>query len=126
LGSPLFAEQLGPTWYPAEGSFRWMPKRATVVLHGPATPGEKLFLAGYCPAQSVKAGPLKVMAGVDGAPVGQSVLARPNEMFELNFPLPAEAVGKAKIEVAIELDRTFKNPSDGRDLGLIFVTISVR
>ena len=30
-------------------TFRWMPKRATVVLHGPAAPGARLFLNGYCP-----------------------------------------------------------------------------
>ena len=29
-GSPLFEGQLGPTWYWSEGTYRWMPKQATV------------------------------------------------------------------------------------------------
>jgi hypothetical protein len=125
-GNALFSDQLGPAWYPIDAGFRWMPKRATVMLRGPAAPGARLFLTGYCPAQAVKAAPLHVTVGVDGAVVGQAVLTKPDAAFDLDFPLPPQAVGKAKIEVAIELDRTFVIPSDGRQLGLTFGTISVR
>jgi hypothetical protein len=125
-GNALFSDQLGPTWYPIDVGFRWMPKRATVVLRGPAAPGARLFLTGYCPAAIVKTAPLHVTVSVDGAAVGQATLAKPDAGFELDFPLPPQAVGKAKIEVAIELDRTFVLPSDGRQLGLTFGTISVR
>ena len=125
-GNSLFSGQLGPEWYPVDVGFRWMPKRATVVLRGPAAPGAKLFLAGYCPAAIVKTAPLHVTVSVDGSAVGQATLAKPDAGFELDFPLPPQTVGKAKIEVAIELDRTFVLPSDGRQLGLTFGTISVR
>jgi hypothetical protein len=125
-GNRLFSAQLGPTWYPIEGTFRWMPKRATVVLHGPAVPGVRLFLSGYFYAGQVRTAPLKVTVGVDGAAVGQATLTKPDAAFELNFPLPPQAVGKAKIEVAIEVDRTFVIPTEGRELGLIFGSIAVR
>jgi hypothetical protein len=125
-GNPLFSEQLGPTWYSVDAGFRWMPKRATVVLRGPAAPGARLFLNGYCPAAIVKTAPLHLTVSVDGAAVGQATLAKPDAGFALDFPLPPQAVGKAKIEVAIELDRTFVLPSDGRQLGVTFGTISVR
>ena len=126
VGNPLFSDQLGPTWYQIEGTFRWMPKRATVVLRGPAAPGTRLFLNGYFSARPGKPEPLKVAVSVDGAAVGQAALTKPDALFELNFPLPPEAVGKAKIEVAIEVDRTFVAPSTVRELGLIFGSIAVR
>jgi hypothetical protein len=125
-GNPLFAEQLGPTWHAIEGAHRWMPKRATVLLRGPAAPGAKLFLSGYCVAQQVKTGPLRVTASVDGTSIGHADLTKPDADFELAFPLPAQSVGKAQIEVAVEVDRTFVVPSEGRELGLVFGTISVR
>ena len=74
----------------------------------------------------MKPEPLKVAVSVDGAAVGQAALTKPDALFELNFPLPPEAVGKARIEVAIEVDRTVVAPSTVRELGLIFGSIAVR
>ncbi|MCC7175985.1 MAG: hypothetical protein IT159_12380 [Bryobacterales bacterium] len=125
-GSPLFAAQLGPSWHKIEGAYRWMPKRATVVLHGPSSPGAKVYLSGFCAAALLKSGPLRVTVGVDGARVGEAELTRPDAAFDLAFPLPAESVGKPQIEVAIEVDRTFTVAGDGRELGLVFGTVSVR
>ena len=34
-GDPNRAESFGPTWFPPEGGFRWMPKSATVRLSAP-------------------------------------------------------------------------------------------
>jgi hypothetical protein len=126
VGNALFADQLGPTWYAIEDTFRWMPKRATVVLRGPAAPGARLFLNGYFASRPGKAVPLNVTVGVDGSTVGQAALTQPDAVFELNFPVPPEAVGKPKIEVAIEVDRTFVAPSNPRELGLVFGSIAVR
>lgn len=126
VGNPLFSGQLGPTWYPIDNASRWMPKRATVVLPGPAAPGARLFLNGYYSARPGKTALLNVVVSVDGAAVGQAALTKPEAVFELNFALPPQAVGKARIEVAIEVDRTFPAPSGGRELGLIFGTIAVR
>ncbi len=126
VGSPLFADQLGPAWYRIEGSFRWMPRRATVFLHGPVTPDARLHLSGYCPARQVKTKPLRLTVSVDGAVVGEAQLTKPDATFELSFPVPRQSLGKAKVEVAIAVDRTFVVPSDGRELGLVFGTISIR
>ena len=125
-GNPLYAEQFGPTWHAIEGGYRWMPKRATVLLHGPSAPGANLFLSGFCVARHVKTGPLRVTVSVDGTSIGHADLTKPDATFELTFPLPAQSVGKARIEVAVEVDRTFVVPSDGRELGLVFGAISVR
>ncbi|HSW48835.1 MAG TPA: hypothetical protein VLH09_01610, partial [Bryobacteraceae bacterium] len=106
VGSPLFADQLGQTWYPVEGAFRWMPKRATVILRGPDSPGAQLHLSGFCPAQQVQAKPLGVAVSVDGIIVGRAALSQPDAVFDLSFPLPARTVGAAQMEVAIEVERT--------------------
>lgn len=125
-GNPLFAAQLGPTWYPAEGIYRWMPKRATVWLHGPVDAGQRLYLTGFCAAASVREKPLPVSVSVDGELVGRTLLTQPDAAFALEYPLPAPAVGKPRIEVAVEVGHTFHPPGDARALGLVFGTISVR
>jgi hypothetical protein len=126
VGSPLFTGQLGPTWHSIEGGFRWMPERATVVLGGPASPGAKLYLSGFCPAQQVASKPLGVTVRVDGITVGRARLSQPDASFDLIFPMPAQTVGKVKVEVAIEVERTFAAGSDRRALGLVFGTIAIR
>jgi hypothetical protein len=70
------------------------------------------------------AGPVNVTVTVDGVklppqPVRESA-------FELAFELPAEAVGKSAVAVAVEVSRTFAPPSDPRELGLAFGTFEVR
>src|SRR5262249_32703193 len=57
VGSLLFADQIGSTWYPSEGSYRWMPKWAGVVL---PPSGDQLVIRGYAPAATVKEGPVTV------------------------------------------------------------------
>ncbi|MFB3776823.1 MAG: hypothetical protein ACE141_04405 [Bryobacteraceae bacterium] len=126
VGSPLFADQLGPTWYPIEGAFRWMPKHATVALRGPDAPGSQIHLRGWCPAQQVVTKPLGIAVSVDGIVVGRARLSKPDGVFDLTFPMPGSVVGKARIEVAIEVERTFAVGVDARSLGLAFGTIAVR
>jgi hypothetical protein len=69
---------------------------------------------------------LDVTVSVDGAAVGRDTLTKPDAPFDLAYPLPAQSVGKPKIEVAIDVDHTFVVPTDGRELGLVFGTISIR
>ncbi len=126
VGSQAFVDQIGPTWYQIEGKFRWMPKRATVSLHGPVTPDARLHLSGFCPSQQAVQKPLTLTVSVDGVIVGRPQISRSNAPFELVLPLSAQSLGKPKIEVAIEVDRTFSVPGDQRELGLIFGTIQVR
>ena len=94
----------------------------SLLVHNIAFAGRK----DHMPIRPGKAVPLNVTVGVDGATVGQAALTQPDAVFELNFPVPPEAVGKPKIEVAIEVDRTFVAPSNPRELGLVFGSIAVR
>jgi len=125
-GNPLFADQMGPEWYPIEGSFRWMSKRATVRLGAPRSAGERLYISGYCPAQQVDKGPLKVIVGADGRLYPPFFLTEPDARFEISFPLPDGLVGQDSVQVSVEVERTLVSPSDGRSLGLVFGSFAIR
>src|SRR5205807_6634011 len=96
MGDATHANQLGPSWYPREGGYRWMPKRASVILRGPGEPGEKLYLKGYCPAAALQADALAVEVSVDGEKLPAEWVRKRDAEFSFSFPLPAEATGKAK------------------------------
>jgi hypothetical protein len=126
LGNDSLAGQLGPTWYPNEGGFRWMPKRATVTLRGPRATSEKLYIGGACPAAALKSGPLKVQVSVDGEKLAPLWIRQPEEQFSLTLELPHQVVGRSSIEIVVELDRTFFVPPDSRELGLAFRYFEIR
>ena len=126
VGSALAADYLRGAWYDREGDHRWMGKQAGVILAGPEAAGEQLHLAGYCSARQIAAGPLGGKVLVDGDEVGELHLTQGDASFEAAFPLPAEALGKASLEVTVQLERTFRAPGDARDLGLVFGSFAIR
>jgi hypothetical protein len=123
VGDPRVENQLGPTWYPNEGGFRWMPKRATVKLRGR---GEKLYLKGSCPGVALQAGPLKMRVVVDGEMLGQGIRVQEGA-FAFEFKLPARITGRPVVEVSMELDHTFRaSATDTRELGVVFGSFEIR
>jgi len=126
MGDDSHANQLGPSWYPREGSYRWMPKRASVVLPGPRGPGEKLYLKGYCPAAALQSGALGVEVTVDGEKLPVVSVRNPDAEFSFSFTMPADATGKAKIAIELEVSRTFHAPGDPRELGLVVASMEIR
>jgi hypothetical protein len=119
--SPLTSYLLGPEWYPSDGGHRWMPKRATLRIAGPAADGKSLILRGNCPAPQL---PVTVTVSVEGVKLGAQTIRESG--FELTFRLPPVAAGKPVLSVAVETDRTFKPDSDPRELGLAFGSFEVR
>ncbi len=126
VAEPIFARQLGPGWYQIQGNHRWMGRRATVRLGGPRSGDEKLYVEGYCPAERLRDGPVRLRFQVDGEPVGEVEVKQPRAWFRFAFELPAKCVGKPKVEVAVEVDRTFRIPGDGRELGMVFGSFAIR
>jgi hypothetical protein len=126
VGDPAYASLLGPEWYQPEQHFRWMSKRATVKLSGPTSPSEKLYITGYVPAMLLQAGPVELHVRADGREIGSATLQQPDQMFSLEFALPAELVGQASIEIAVEVNRTIHAPGDPRELGVIVQSFEIR
>jgi len=125
-GKPWFADQIGAGWQPIEGGYRWMGRRAEITLGGPQTPGETLYVAGFCPARQVAAGPLEFRVSVNGDRPHRVHLTRGDRGFEFRFPLPEQLIGKESVLVSLEVDRTFSPPGDNRELGLAFGLLAIR
>lgn len=126
VANPLYGNRLGPTWYPIEQDFRWMPKTATVRIAGPKKTGQMLEVTGYTPAVLVARGPLVVSLRGDGIDIGSASLNRPNQDFNLKFPLPSSLVGRPVIELQIEVSHTILAGRDPRTLGLVIQTFTIR
>ena len=126
VADPLTAYLLGPEWYPRDSDHRWMPQRATLRMAAPASPGRKLYLHGYCTPEQLQAGPLALTVAVDGTAFPAAAIPCGGPGFELSFPLPDAVVGHPEMHVSLEVTRTFRPPSDPRDLGLAFGTFEIR
>ena len=126
VGDPVYTARLGPTWHSIENGFRWMPKTATIQLSGPASADEKLHVTGYAPAVALASGPVTLRFQAAGHGIGSATLRTPAAKFALEFPLPADLVGQYAVEISVEANKVFRVPGDGRELGMVFGTFSIR
>ncbi|HKW97876.1 MAG TPA: hypothetical protein VJN43_09075 [Bryobacteraceae bacterium] len=126
VGNPAMAYLLGPQWYDPEGDHRWMPKRATLRMAGPQSPGEKLLVAGRCSEAELAQGAVKVRVSVDGMSLPEARLGQHDADFHLMFNLPNQLVGRKQVEITVETSRTFHVPGDVRELGLSFGIFEIR
>jgi hypothetical protein len=126
VSDPLVVRRLGPTWYPREGRFRWMPRSATVQMPGPRSSTQKLYVTAVCPALQLDQGPLEMTLKIDGIPLPPVHFTQPNRNTTFSFDLPAETIGKAAIQITIELSRTMRVGADHRDLGVAFGRFQIK
>jgi hypothetical protein len=126
VGDPNYASLVGPTWYPPEQGFRWMPKIATVKLSNPLTEGLKLHVSGYAPAAVLAAGPVTLRFSTQMIEIGSATIKKADEPFSLEFPMPATLVGQGTFELTIEANKAMHPPGDPRDLAMVFGTFSIR
>jgi hypothetical protein len=126
VGNDLVADQLGPTWYPGSGGWRWMPQHATVKLRGPRGPADKLYLVGFGAAVALKSGPIGMQVSVDGEKLSRVSVIKPDVIFTFSFDLPAKLTGRSVVEVAVDLDRTFLVPPGNKPLGLPLISFEIR
>lgn len=136
VGRLAYSARLGPSWYSIENGFRWMPKSATVLLAGPKSPGGRLYVTGFAVARALASGPVTLHFRVSadseprpsgsGQEIGAVTIAEPDRPFQCDFALPDKLVGAYPIELWIEASKTLRIPGDGRELGMVFGTFSIR
>jgi hypothetical protein len=124
VGQPLYADQLGPAWYPADGGYRWMPRIATVRIGGPQQ-GEQLHINAFCPESQFTQGPLPIQIRANGRDLGTQLVKPGSTTVHLTYALPESLVGESEVELTILVGRSVRPPEDGRELALAFGTISV-
>jgi len=125
-GNPLLSYLLGPEWREPDTDFRWMSRRATVRIGGPASAAQRLYLRGYCAPQLCAAGPVRLAISVEGVALPQATIPQGETSFQLDLPLPPQAFGKPAIELRLEADRTVTTPTDNRPVSLAFGVFEVR
>jgi hypothetical protein len=124
-GDPLYALLLGPTWYPAERGFRWMPRTASVRISGPRLPGATLHVTGFAPEALLAAGLPVLRFRIGEREVGKATIRTP-EGFALDFPAPADLAGQDEVEISIEVSKVLRPAGDQRELGMVFGTFEFR
>lgn len=125
-GKLAFAAQLGPMWYQIEHGQRWMPKLATVRLRAPQTADERLYVTGWCPAEQVVKGPLRIDIAAGSKPLPEAAILRVAGPFRLSLRLPRGFEAQPALDLVVALERTFRVVGDRRDLGLVFGTFEIR
>ena len=68
LGHPPVGELLGPTWYPSEGDFRWMPQEATVKIGLPEGRVGQILVDTICVPMLLKDGPIVLSIALNDVP----------------------------------------------------------
>lgn len=126
VGNALSTPKLGEGWYQAEGTHRWMAKRASLMVARPRAPGEKLRIQGYAPAFLLKDGPLRLTVSAEGRGIGVSELNKPDSTFTVEFTLPAALAGEGQMRLTLEVNKVVRPPSESRNLGLAITSIAVR
>jgi len=126
VGASYFASQVGAGWYGLEDGFRWSRQSAAVYLPGPGAAGKKLMVHGFAPPEQIKAGPLHFALTIDGQKQPVKIIDQTNPEFHFEYDLPADVVGRPKIEIAFTIDRTIRVPTDNRDFGLTFGEFAIQ
>jgi hypothetical protein len=125
-GDPRSDPYLGPTWYPADQGFRWMPKTATVKFSGQFPRTAKLYVTGYVPSSVVASGPVTLSFHAAGHLLGSQTFREPDKLFALQYPMPEELAGQTLVEISVEVDKVFRPEHEQRELGMVFGTFGIR
>lgn len=128
MADPRWSARLGPGWYEVENEYRWMPRRATVLLdtpdHGPA----RLSVTVYCPQlllDSAK-GKLTISASAAGESLGTRTLTTEGRQVLEFDPLSAGMLARKQLEITLEVSHVVVPPTDGRELGVPVIEVALK
>ena len=124
MGKPPTEALLGPSWYPPEDDFRWMPKTATARLGVPPQGRGEIHVEAFCVPMQVQSAPLRAWVLANGLKSPPVEIRDCNQVVNLALPFTVSD-GKKEIEVTIQVDRTITLPADPRNFGLAVRTIEI-
>lgn len=124
--NPLTDYLFGSEWYPPDEGSHWMPRRATLRIAGPQSPGERLYIEGFISPRQNSQSPIYLTVTAEGARLPEARISLGASKFAVSYPLPNELVGRKELLVALEVDHTFHSGSDTRELGLNVGVIELR
>jgi len=124
--NPLTDYLFGSEWYPPDGSSHWMPRRATLRIAGPRSPSERLYVQGFVSPAQASQPPVYLMVTLDGRRLPEARINLGGSTFEVSYPLANELLGAKEMLVGLEVDQTFHNGADTRELGLNIGVIEIR
>ena len=123
VGQLAYAQQLGPGWHQAEGTHRWMGRKASVRLGCPTRQCKGVIIEGLVPEGLLRDGSPVARIWLNGRLAGQLKLSRAGEFGEcLSFP---EGDADEEITVEIQLNKVFQPTDDIRELGLAIRRVGV-
>jgi hypothetical protein len=121
--SQLFGE-----WYGVEGKkgayYRWTGKRFGFYLDN-SRGYNNLLIKGYSVVDKVVDGFLEMNLYINDKFIFRHRFEK-NEEFSLSIPLPQEIKKEKILKVEGELDKTFRAPSDPRELGIMINSIGLK
>lgn len=128
LGDKTFADRLLRGFYEPNGSWRWTRRVFAVSLDIPKPEARTYVDLDFTlPTELMNdTGPVTLIARVNGQEVGRRSYARTGRYY-LMYETPLALLHKkSPAVVEFELDKAAKDPSNGRELGLIAVGTALR
>ncbi len=123
LGNPLSSWLLGAGWSPPDIDSRWTAARATLRLRVPAEGGSQIVLDGYCPPEELAQGPRHLTVMIDGVVAAETDIRGPESEFHRELSVTSLPPGRP-VELDLRISPVFRH--DGKELGLVFNTISIQ
>jgi hypothetical protein len=118
LGDPANTRWLSGDWYAPEKGFRWMGRKARVVLAGPDGAARKLAIHTYCVDSPERPNNVALRIAVDGVAATAYGIKDCHGPLVVRLDPPPYAVGFPRAVVDLELSLTYRVSGDSRELGL--------
>lgn len=125
LGEAAYEGLLGDGWWPIEGKFRWMAKKASLRIGAEAS-DRRVRVTGFCPETVIAQGPVSLTVSAGATVLGTKKFEKV-DAFDWRLDLPPGSVrADGWLDLTFSVDRATRAPGDKRDLGLIWGTVSLQ
>jgi hypothetical protein len=124
VAHPPMDSLLGPSWYQSEGSFRWMPKDATVRIGAPERGRGELRIEALCNPLQLARGPMRIWADFEGWRSPTFEIVHCKDTIRLSSPVEVRDDRK-ELLLGLHVEQTIRVGADQRDLGLAVRSVEI-